>query len=242
MKLWCIHGNLQTPEVWKLFEGGFTYHNQPLPIEAFDLWENIFVGFEEWTQNFCNLVETDSSNNRHWLLGYSLGGRLALHAYLARPDLWKGAVIIGADTGTSDDQIKLQQLAADKHWGAKYRTAGPVDFFREWDALPVFGGIPNSAPRNLESIAPEKIAACFENYSKGSQADLLPALRKMNSPPLLFVSGEQDLKYTEIGQKLQSDCTVVQHCIVAQSGHRVPWENPEGFQQVLQEFINTMSC
>ena len=240
MKLWCIHGNLQTPEVWEPFEGRFQFEGQTVTLEKENLWEKVDLGFEKWSNQFCQKVAEENNGEHGLLMGYSLGGRLALHTYLEQPEFWKGVVIIAADTGTSDQDAKRKQLEADQSWGKKFVSKDLESCFAEWDELPVFGGIPNSAPRDLGQFDPEQIQACFDNYSKGRQEDLLPALRRVQSPPLFYLSGEKDLKYTNIGQMLQSECPVVQHKVIENAGHRVPWENPDGFVDEAQRFLDSL--
>ena len=100
----------------------------------------------------------------------------------------------------------------------------------------MFGGLKNQAPRNLGEMDASKISRQFEVFSKGLQQNLLPKLAELNSPPVLFLSGEKDQKYQGIGEKLAKSSSVFRAEVVADAGHRVPWENPETFVQVLIDF------
>jgi len=106
----------------------------------------------------------------------------------------------------------------------------------EWDEQPVFCGIENQAPRNLGEMDPDRLSQQFDVFSKGLQQNLLPELAELNSPPVLFLSGEKDQKYQKIGEELSKSSSVVTAQVVADAGHRVPWENPETFVQVLIDF------
>ena len=106
----------------------------------------------------------------------------------------------------------------------------------EWDEQPVFGGLKNQAPRNPGEMDASKLSRQFEIFSKGLQHNLLPKLAELKSPPVLFLSGEKDQKYQGIGEKLAKSSPVVKAQVVADAGHRVPWENPETFVQVLIDF------
>ena len=236
-KLHCIHGNLQTPEVWEPFQVSFKCQGQQFTLECEDLHQSSAKGFRNWTKAFCQKVETNSSGSKPFLLGYSLGGRLALQACLWKPELWSGVVIIAADTGLTDPEEKQRQLKQDQHWGTRFTTEDLQSLFDEWDALPVFTHIPNQAPRKLSHFEPEYIQQIFDHFSKGRQENLLPALTKLAEPPLLYLSGEWDDKYTKIGQHLEQQCPALQHRIISKAGHRVPWENPMDFVKVVQEFL-----
>jgi 2-succinyl-6-hydroxy-2,4-cyclohexadiene-1-carboxylate synthase len=193
-------------------------------------------GFEPWTQDFCNEVDTQAGRNKPYLLGYSLGGRLALHACLSRPDLWLGAIIVGADPGLESEEEKRLQLDRDRKWAERLKREPLEKLAEEWDAQAVFCGIENSAPRNLDELDPTQLSQQFEVFSKGLQENLAPKLAELQRPPILFLSGEKDLKYQGIGEKLSKSTSVVKAQIVADAGHRVPWENPESFSQALIDF------
>jgi len=61
-------------------------------------------------------------------------------------------------------------------------------------------------------------------------------LSELKNPPVLFLAGEKDKKYQQIGDELAELCPVVELRWVEDSGHRVPWENPESFAQALIAF------
>ena len=238
MKTYCIHGNLQSCEVWEPFRGKLQYQGTTVSLECEDLLQSTAAGFKEWTKSFCAKVEAEVSGEKPFLLGYSLGGRLALHALLERPDLWRGVILVAADTGFTDAEEKQRQLQNDLQWADRFLTEDLEELLAEWDALPVFSQFPNLAPGDRTQLNPKKIAQIFDRFSKGRQEDGLPALRIAQSPPLLFLSGESDLKYSKIGQNLANLCPIVQHKILPDAGHRVPWENPIGFVEAVQAFLD----
>ena len=170
------------------------------------------------------------------MLGYSLGGRLALHACVRRPDLWKAVVVAGADPGLESEEDKRFQLDRDRNWAERLKRKPLEKLVDEWDAQSVFCGIENQAPRNLGEMDPDTLSQQFEVFSKGLQQNLVPKLAELKRLPVLFVSGEKDQKYQVIGEKLAKLSSVVTAQVVADAGHRVPWENPESFVQVLIDF------
>ena len=74
------------------------------------------------------------------LLGYSLGGRLALHALLHAPELWAGALVVGADTGLADPKEREARVRWDAAWAERFLNEPWEDVLRDWDAQAVFGG------------------------------------------------------------------------------------------------------
>ena len=201
-----------------------------------DLYAKPFQGFDDWTKDFCDRAELATNGEKSVLLGYSLGGRLALHACIHRPDLWQGVVVVGADPGLGSSEEKNQQFARDRNWADRLKKEPLEQLVREWDEQPVFCGIENSAPRNLEELDPIQLSQQFEVFSKGLQQNLVPALSELKNPPVLFLAGEKDKKYQQIGDELAELCPMVESRWVEDSGHRVPWENPESFSRILIDF------
>ena len=235
-KLFCIHGNFQTPSVWKPLAENLKVRNVNLDVIPINLENYSFDGFDRWVDDFCNSVETLAGWEKSFLLGYSLGGRLALHACLSRPDLWKSAIVVGADPGLESEEEKKLQLDRDRKWAKRLKREPLEKLVDEWDAQPVFCGFENQAPRNLGEMNPDRLSHQFEVFSKGIQRNLVPKLAELKRPPVLFVSGEKDQKYQDIGEKLAKSSSAINTQVVADAGHRVPWESPESFVQVLIDF------
>ena len=239
MKIFCIHGNFQTAKVWQPLQERMKSDVSDLEMVTEDLYAKQFEGFDEWTEDFCFRVESETNGENSILLGYSLGGRLALHACLAKPDLWSGVIVVSGDPGSDGPDQKKLQLEKDKQWAKRFRSEPIESLLAEWDDLPVFCSIPNSVPRNSEELDAEKTARLFEVFSKGRQRDLLPELSKVQAPPVLYLTGEKDEKYCELGEQLASSCPIVRHRIVPQAGHRVPWENPDSFVEAVLGFMGS---
>jgi 2-succinyl-6-hydroxy-2,4-cyclohexadiene-1-carboxylate synthase len=236
MKIFCIHGNFQTAKVWQSLGDRMKAEFSDLEMVTEDLYAKPFQGFDDWTKDFCDRAELATNGEKSVLLGYSLGGRLALHACIHRPDLWQGVVVVGADPGLGSGEEKNQQFIRDRKWADRLKKEPLEHLLREWDEQPVFCGIENSAPRNLDELDPIQLSQQFEVFSKGLQLNLVPSLSELKTPPVLFLAGEKDQKYQGIGEKLSKSSSVVKAQVVADSGHRVPWENPESFCQVLIDF------
>ena len=228
---------MQTPSVWSFLPGEFHWSGELVLVEAVDLCQDSSDGFEEWSARFCKEVKAESGDEKPLLLGYSLGGRLAMHACIDTPELWSGVIIVSADPGSYGKEQKKLQLQKDFEWAQRFKVEKMEKLLMEWDQSPVFAQSPNLAPRNLAELDSEKISHWFTIYSKGKQADLLPLLGRENNPPILYVSGAEDIKYSKIGESLALACPQINHQVIAGVGHRVPWENKNAFVEVVNQFI-----
>ena len=240
MRIYYLHGNLQSFDVWAPIIDQLSKLRPELSHSPVNLYQRRYNGFDDWTEDFCHRVESEANGENSLLLGYSLGGRLALHACLARPELWKGAVIVSADPASNTSEVRDLQLQKDLNWANRFQTQSIDRIISEWDALPVFCGIANSAPRRLKSIEPDSLGHLFDVFSKGRQRDLLLEIEKVRKLPILSVSGELDHRYYEISQRITRFSEFFQHAVVPSAGHRVPWEQTDVFCATLLRFLKTL--
>ena len=68
MKVWCIHGSMQTSSVWSFLRREFYRSGEPVLVEAVDLYQDSSDGFEEWSASFCKAVEAESGDEKPLLL------------------------------------------------------------------------------------------------------------------------------------------------------------------------------
>ena len=231
--LWCLHGNLQQPNVWD----NFSQISQALQINVINLWNTSADSCWAWADAFCKTVRDADKDSKHYLLGYSLGGRLAMHALIQAPELWSKAIIVSADPGTADEQIRARCLQRDRIWANRFLTEPWTELLAKWDALPVFCGRPCPTARREDDFDRHQIARLFEVYSKGNMDDLTTHLHSLRVP-ITYVTGIDDKRYCQLGQTLSSQCPSLTHTVVKNAGHRVPWEQPDIFATIVQHSLN----
>ena len=237
MKIWCLHGAMQTFSVWDPFLDKLCLSAQPVGVKKVDLYDNISTSLAQWAQDFCSLVRKDSFRGKPFLLGYSLGGRLAMHAYINSPHLWSGVIIVSADLGAHSEESRENILAKDLAWSKRFQSEDLESLLNEWDHAPVFCQRSNTAPRELTNLDSFKISKLLSVYSKGRQQNLIPFLKQECGVPVLYLSGEDDHQYSKIGENLARCCLSLSHHIIPDAGHRVPWENSTGFIATVNQFM-----
>ncbi|MEO1400924.1 MAG: alpha/beta fold hydrolase [Cyanobacteria bacterium J06635_1] len=237
-----MHGNLQLSSVWAplaVYFANRPFADRSIEVKSVDLWETVAPNCWEWAKTFCREVTRTPlpGEPNRYLLGYSMGGRLALHAVLHQPRLWAGAIIVAADPGLSDPDERAQCLGRDRTWGHRFLTEPWGQVLADWDTQNIFGGHPNPCPRDLNQLSRDRICQVFDNYSKGRQDDLRLKLTQLSHPPLLYVTGARDSKYTALGVELTAACPNLSHRAIPQAGHRVPWESPAEFYRCIEDLL-----
>jgi len=218
---------------WKEFAAALKQDGRP--VARVDLWQFLAccpMPIGEFGAAFNKEVHAKDPA----LLGYSMGGRLALHALLDNPTKWSKAVIVSAHTGiAAEDRIPRQAL--DAAWAAKSLKGEWDTFLAEWNAQGVLGGATMPDRRSLQPRR-EAVARSFMDWTVGVQEDLLPQLDKVTCP-VLWVVGERDTKFLQVARAAVEVIPNATLVVVKDCGHRVPWEKPEEFISAVRDFLKS---
>ncbi|MFW6088861.1 MAG: alpha/beta fold hydrolase [Gemmatimonadota bacterium] len=241
VELHCLHGTFQTPDVWSGFGtrlAGRAGDRRPVRVLAEDVDPPATGGLEAWATSYCRRFgKVGGEGAARVLLGYSLGGRLAMHALVACPRAWSGAVLVAAHPGGGSAAERAEVRRRDAAWAERCRH-DPWDLvLADWDAQGVFGGRPNRAPRPPDGLDRERCARTFEAFSRAGQADLRPGLAAAPLPPVLYMTGSDDARYGALGDELAERIPAITHVAVAGAGHRVPWDRPDNFAAAVRRYL-----
>lgn len=220
----ALHGNVGSPAVWDAL---------PLTdLRAIDLWDYSALSFFEFAHELATKLTHGLENPV--LAGYSLGGRLALHAMVIHPERWSGAVIVSAHPGLCCVEDRLARRVSDEIWAKDAREMEWKAFLKKWNRQPVLAG-PERGIRGaqlaLESRR-EAVALAFEAWSLGRQEDLRLSLRSFHAP-VLWITGEHDEKFTRLGEEMAGVFTNFRHEVIPGCGHRVLEEKPEAVARLI---------
>jgi 2-succinyl-6-hydroxy-2,4-cyclohexadiene-1-carboxylate synthase len=171
-------------------------------------------------------------------IGYSMGGRVALHLALAHPHRVQRLVLIGATAGIDDADERVARRAADEALAISIDRDGVDAFLRRWLAQPLFAGLPDDpadvADRQRNGAG--GLAASLRLAGTGAQTPLWNRLTSLTMPVLVVV-GEHDTKFTELGHRLVAGIgSHAQLAVVEAAGHAVHLERPTHFAARYREW------
>eukprot|EP00112_Aurelia_sp_Birch-Aquarium-sp1_P009838 Seg21331.1 transcript_id=Seg21331.1/GoldUCD/mRNA.D3Y31 product="putative 2-succinyl-6-hydroxy-2 4-cyclohexadiene-1-carboxylate synthase" protein_id=Seg21331.1/GoldUCD/D3Y31 len=204
------------------------------PFSRVDLWQYLAccpMSLKEVGTAFNKEVKAQKPN----LLGYSMGGRLALHALLDEPSKWNKAVIVSAHTGLPAD-ARDARLAHDAAWAAKALKGDWKEFLTEWNAQGVLQDSTTLPDRNALEPRRQAVARSFMDWSLGQQEDLRKKLHKITSP-VLWVVGEHDEKFGAIAEEAVTLIPHAELVTIPNAHHRVPWDRPTAFAEAIHHFL-----
>jgi 2-succinyl-6-hydroxy-2,4-cyclohexadiene-1-carboxylate synthase len=166
---------------------------------------------------------------RFALCGYSLGGRVALHVALARPERLTRLVLVATTAGIEDPAQRAERRASDEALATWAEGATPEAFAERWMGQPLFAGTPPAAAarwrEDLVRNDPRSLAAALRGLGAGVMAPLWDRLGGLDVPTTV-VAGERDPRYVALGRRLATAIAGAQLVIVPSAGHGLPREAP----------------
>jgi 2-succinyl-6-hydroxy-2,4-cyclohexadiene-1-carboxylate synthase len=231
-----VHGFTQTGASWATVVGGLAGDHEVLCVDA--PGHGGSGGVRAAMVDGARLL--GDVGGRATYVGYSMGGRLALHLALARPELVERLVLLGATGGIDDEHERGARRAADELLAASIEADGVDAFLDRWLAQPLFAGLPDDpadrADRRTNSAA--GLASSLRLAGTGSQAPLWGRLHEL-AMPVLVLAGERDDKFTALGRRLADTIGAnATFATVPGAGHPAHLERPAEFLASLRTWLD----
>lgn len=193
------------------------------------------LSLEEWGETFLPAPETQNI-----LMGYSLGGRLGLHAVCANPPLWKAAIFISTHPGLATQKQKEERIKNDRIWANRFLEEDWEKLMEAWNCQPP---LRTSKPllRNETDYNRKDLALILETWSLGLQKNFAPLLAKLDLP-ILWLTGENDAAFLSLAQTLEFSHPLSSIQIIPGGGHRIFSDQPEVFRCCVQSWLKTVLC
>lgn len=199
-------------------------------------------------------VATDIDRFLDWLqtgpphlLGYSMGGRLALYLALTRPARWRSVILESASPGLETPSAQAERVEQDVALADWIEAEGIEAFVDRWEALPLFASQRRLSPTAHQAHRagrlknrPHGLANSLRGMGIGAQPSLWPRLDELSLPTLLL-AGELDEKFVAIAWRMVERLSVhppYPHLeIVPEAGHTVHLERPRYYAELLRAWL-----
>ncbi len=184
-------------------------------------------------ESHLRVIDAASGGEAIELLGYSMGGRLALHWALAHPERVTRLILVGASPGLRTEGERLERTAADGALADFIRSQGLDAFLRYWHGQTMFRTLQTLPKKRLEGILaargrndPEGLALSLLHVGTGALPSLWGRLHELKMPVDL-ITGTKDLKFTAIGREMVTLIPRARLGEVDDAGHAVHLERPD---------------
>lgn len=233
-EIFFLHGFWGTPQDFKLVEQHLSKSEninfQNVELEKYAPEK----GFKDFAD--CLNAKAETTAGKKYLVGYSMGGRLALHALMAKPEIWSGVVLISSHPGLREPKDKAQRTHWQNQWAEKFLTLSQQDLEERWGAQEVFKQTTPQKKSELNDENRRFLAAALMLWGSDRHLFTWNELKNCKTR-LLWCMGEDDHKY----QQLMSDMRDLQlpgdFVTIPQAGHRLIFDQPQKLAEKITAFI-----
>lgn len=178
------------------------------------------------------------------LLGYSLGGRVAL-SYVSRfPDRVRALILESASPGLVSIEERETRKQADDQLADKIEQNGMQSFVDKWEAIPLFASQRNLPIEIQQAVRKERLnqrEIGLANSLRGMGTGVMPPLwERLNElqMPVTLITGSLDTKFITLAQQMEEKIPNVKNITVLNVGHAIHVENPAEFATIIKDNSN----
>ncbi len=196
--------------------------------------------FEVWASHFANWVRAELGPGPHALVGYSLGGRLALHALENSPDLFTQGILISTNPGLDSEALdaRVARIDNDEIWSQRFMSDSWNILTQDWDRQNVFDHCQvRPAPRLEEQYQRSLLSLALINWSLGRQKNFRPLLGHHPGQTITWLTGGLDAGAMSLHDELKTKYPKLNCQIIEKAGHRILIDAPASLAQFLSNLI-----
>lgn len=177
------------------------------------------------------------------LVGYSMGGRVALYTASAYPERFDSIVLESTSPGLRTAAERAARRQEDELRAQELEQGSFDTFLERWYRQPLFKSLASNEASLQRMIQrrqhniPAELAKSLRGMGSGVQPSLWELFPHLQFNLLLIV-GEQDDKFKRIGQSMIELNGRAQLVIVPHAGHNVHIENPNEYARTVHTFFS----
>lgn len=182
-------------------------------------------------ENMISLIEP---LDKCHIVGYSMGGRLALALKKRHPKKFLKTIAISAHPGLKTKKERQARWEIDLKWAEMLETKSMNEFLEKWYSQSIFDSLCKKKEL-LEKVLfrrsvqePKMLASLLRNFSLAHQTSLY-------LPSAYYLCGKEDLKYSELYSTFPSFMKVLH---VPECGHAMHLENPARCAREIRNLFN----
>lgn len=227
-----IPGFMQRADAWRPVA---ELLRERYPSVLLDHSENSFEG---------RLAEIRAAGGGRLLVGYSLGGRLALRAALRDPAHYLGVVTVGATAGIDEPSLRSVRAEADERLAAWIEAAPIEDVVGVWERQPLFA---DQSEKLIEEQRPGRLAQRPEDLAMllrtAGQGVLEPVWHELVyfELPLLSIAGSRDEGYVRAAKRIADTAPHGRAEIVEGAGHAAHLQRPDEVAGLIEALLDELA-
>lgn len=199
------------------------------------------TSFESAAQDLVSFLDSANIRKPH-LVGYSMGGRIALYLTVRCGEKFGDVVITSASPGIEDDNERADRRLRDDALAERLSSEPLARFVEGWYRQPLFASL-QKYPDLLRQLMsrrtennPQSLATALRVFSPGRQPSLWAELKGIRNRVLL-VAGGLDAKYVAVSRVMARHIATAQEAIIPEAGHALHLEQPGPYIAALRAFL-----
>ncbi|WP_273125188.1 2-succinyl-6-hydroxy-2,4-cyclohexadiene-1-carboxylate synthase [Bacillus weihaiensis] len=191
-------------------------------------------------KEIMDMLEISHTN----MLGYSMGGRVALSFTVRFPQYINKLVLESSSPGLNNEEDRIQRIEADTKLAKDIMSSDDLSHFvRRWEDIPLFKSqkrLPDLVQSRIRHQrlrnSPLGLANSLMGMGTGVQPSLWHELKRIKTPVLLLC-GELDQKFCEIAKQMMQQLENSSKKEIIDVGHAIHVEQPQIFGKIVNEFL-----
>ncbi|MCL4263991.1 MAG: 2-succinyl-6-hydroxy-2,4-cyclohexadiene-1-carboxylate synthase [Anaerolineae bacterium] len=240
--LLLLHGFTGSSQNWRPLLPGLTEHYQVILVDVLGHGrtasppDETRYAIERVAADLLALVD-EWGYAEMGILGYSMGGRLALFTAVTYPHRITHLILESASPGLATAVERKERITQDQELADWIETNGVEAFVNRWEQLPLWASqqqLPTAVRQQLHQQRlqnnPLGLANSLRGMGTGAQPSLWEQLPTLTIPTLLL-AGELDTKFVTINRQMAALLLNAHLEIVPGAGHTVHLERPLAWQE-----------
>lgn len=180
------------------------------------------------------------------VLGYSMGGRLALTFAILYPEKVTSLILESSSPGLEFAEEKKARVEQDEKLANMILDQGLEKFVHYWEDIPLFSSQKQLEVKVQEQMRNQRLeqnpiglANSLKGMGTGKQPSWWQELSNLKRP-LLLLCGELDTKFCQLNGKMKDYAPHAQLYMFLEAGHAIHVEKPNYFGTIVKKFIDNV--
>ena len=246
--LLLLHGFTGASSNWKPFIDKWSSSFQVIAVDLIGHGKSSkpddpsFYSIEKMSGYLKKVLDRLNVTNVH-LLGYSMGGRLALSFAIRYPSLVKSLILESSSPGLLTIGERDERVRKDHALATRIKEKGISEFVQFWETISLFASQRN-LPQSVQSKVREQrlrnseigLANSLIGMGTGAQPSYWNQLNHM-AFPVLLLTGELDQKFVSIAKRMKKSLSRADFVQINHVGHTIHVEEPQIFDKMVVAFL-----
>lgn len=199
-------------------------------------------GMAEAAADLATLLDT-LEIEQVYLVGYSMGGRLALYFTLHYPERVRSLILESSSPGLKMPDERLARREQDNRLAERIEREGIEAFVDFWEGLSLWASQQAVSVLKRQALRaqrlknrPKGLANSLRGMGTGIQPSLWNQLGQVGQPTLLL-TGLLDKKFVEINRRMCVEIPTAAQQIISHAGHTIHFERPQVYSERVLAFL-----